>query len=155
QAARRRDRDRGARHRPRHRRRGAAQAVHRVRAARLAQAARPRHRPGPGHLQAPRRSPRRPRRGWIESRPRLDLPFRGADGGAHLMKGRIFAVAALLALAVSVGVPLLYEELLGLGETQALLCRYCLGAFGPLATLAAALALYRLKIERKSVLELP
>jgi signal transduction histidine kinase len=71
------------------------------------------------------------------------------------MKGRIFAVAALLAAVVAGGVPLLYQELLGLGEPQVLLTWYCLGAFGPLATLAAALALWRLKLERKSVLELP
>jgi signal transduction histidine kinase len=71
------------------------------------------------------------------------------------VKGRILAVAAVLAAAVAVGVPLLYQELLGLGDKQVLVTRYCLGAFAPLALLGAAAVVLRLRVERRSVLELP
>jgi signal transduction histidine kinase len=71
------------------------------------------------------------------------------------MRARIFGVAALLALIVALGVPALYSALLELDPEELLLVRYILGAFAPLATLAAALPLVKLENRRQSVLELP
>jgi signal transduction histidine kinase len=71
------------------------------------------------------------------------------------MKARLLLMATLLALAVSLGVPLLYQLLLGLSDQQMLITRGCLYAFGPLATLAAAAMVLKLRSERRSVLELP
>jgi signal transduction histidine kinase len=71
------------------------------------------------------------------------------------IKARILGVATLLAVVVAVGLPALYEILLDLEPAQSVVARYCLGGFGPLATLAAALVVWRLAETRKSVLELP
>ena len=81
------------------------------------------------------------------------------------MRTRILLVAALLALAVAAGVPALYAALLGLDAHESLLVRYCLGAFGPLAIIAAAVVVMRLPASdlttasgpeaRRRVLELP
>src|SRR5439155_585419 len=106
------------------------------RAAGIAQAARPRHRPRVGHLQAAGRGPRRQRGRRVQARRGIDLPP-GAAGRGTAVKLKIFGVAALLALAVALGVPALYAALLDLDPQQVILVRYCLGAFGPLATLAA------------------
>ncbi len=81
------------------------------------------------------------------------------------MRARIFAVATLLALAFGLGVPALYAALLELTEHEALLVRYCLGGFAPLATLGAAVVILGLSAAdlravgnpeaRRRVLELP